>query len=415
MLCCQSQGLYRTIRSGNFLDESIAVLRAVSIATLLLTAFIYLSGVESVSRLVVVATGLQTGALLAGWRLWKLHIVAKRVARGLGARNVLIVGSGRIGKAMAQYLQTNRHLGYLVKGFLDENHDGDLRKLGGIDDLPSVAQAHFIDEIFITIPSQRELVKRVAALARENRLNVIVVPELYDGLAWSSPFEFVGDFPVRILHREPISALGFLMKRTLDVLISALSLIVMIPVFAVIALLIKRDSAGPVFYCARRVGRKGEHFLCLKFRTMVADADGRKAELRKQNERNGPIFKLANDPRVTRVGRFLRKYSLDELPQLWNVLKGQMSLVGPRPHPLDDFEHYDLEHLRRLDVKPGITGLWQVTARRDPSFSRNMDLDIQYIESWNIWLDIEILLRTIPAALTGQVPDDASSLSCDLQ
>ena len=134
---------------------------------------------------------------------------------------------------------------------------------------------------------------------------------------------------------------------------------------------------------------------------MVTEADKLKAQLRASNEREGPFFKIADDPRITRVGRFLRRYSLDEIPQLWNVLRGEMSLVGPRPHPLDDFEHYNLEDLRRLDVTPGITGLWQVTARRDPSFERNMALDLEYIEDWNLWMDLRILYRTVSVVLQG--------------
>ena len=173
------------------------------------------------------------------------------------------------------------------------------------------------------------------------------------------------------------------------------------PCWRLIALVIKLDSSGSVFYRAPRVGRKGRDFICHKFRTMVMDADKWKEHLRGCNEREGPFFKIKNDPRITRVGRFLRRYSLDELPQLWNVLRGEMSLVGPRPHPLDDFERYRLEHLRRLDVTPGITGLWQVTARRDPSFQRNMALDLQYIEHWNLWMDLRILCKTISVVLQG--------------
>jgi lipopolysaccharide/colanic/teichoic acid biosynthesis glycosyltransferase len=134
---------------------------------------------------------------------------------------------------------------------------------------------------------------------------------------------------------------------------------------------------------------------------MVANADELKNSLRQHNERQGPFFKISCDPRITRSGRFLRKYSLDELPQFWNVLKGDMSLVGPRPHPLDDFQRYDLDHLRRLEVRPGITGLWQVTARKDPSFQTNMRLDLQYIEGWSVWLDLKILLKTLPAVIQG--------------
>jgi len=149
------------------------------------------------------------------------------------------------------------------------------------------------------------------------------------------------------------------------------------------------------------VGRKGRKFRCYKFRTMVADADARKNGLMHMNERNGATFKIADDPRITRLGRFLRKYSIDELPQLFNVIKGDMSVVGPRPHPEDDFKRYDLEHFRRLDVTPGLTGLWQVSARHDPSFEKNVSLDLEYIENWDVLLDVKILLMTIPVVFRG--------------
>ncbi len=173
------------------------------------------------------------------------------------------------------------------------------------------------------------------------------------------------------------------------------------PLLAGIALIIKAASPGKILYPATRVGLKGRRFICYKFRTMVSDADRLKDGLRAGNERQGPCFKIAADPRITRVGQILRRYSLDELPQLWNVLRGEMSMVGPRPHPVDDFEHYRLEHLRRLDVTPGITGLWQVTARRDPSFQRNMALDLDYIEHWSLGMDLWILWRTVFVILRG--------------
>jgi lipopolysaccharide/colanic/teichoic acid biosynthesis glycosyltransferase len=170
---------------------------------------------------------------------------------------------------------------------------------------------------------------------------------------------------------------------------------------AVIAGFIRLDSRGPVLYCAQRAGRKGKLFRCYKFRTMVSGADRLKDDLRENNQRSGPFFKISNDPRITRLGRFLRRYSLDELPQLWNVVKGDMSLVGPRPHPLEDVAGYEIEHLARLDVTPGITGLWQVTARRDPSFQRGMELDREYIRTWSLRSDMRILLKTFLAVVQG--------------
>jgi lipopolysaccharide/colanic/teichoic acid biosynthesis glycosyltransferase len=187
--------------------------------------------------------------------------------------------------------------------------------------------------------------------------------------------ERAGDLLVMSLHAEPSPAAGLALKRVVDVMGAGLALTLLSPSLAVIAGLIKLGSPGPILYCAQRAGRKGRLFCCYKFRTMVSNADALKERLRRNNQRSGPFFKIADDPRITRLGRFLRHYSLDELPQLWNVLKGDMSLVGPRPHPLDDVAAYEIEHLARLDVTPGITGLWQVTARRDPSFQRGMELD----------------------------------------
>jgi lipopolysaccharide/colanic/teichoic acid biosynthesis glycosyltransferase len=187
----------------------------------------------------------------------------------------------------------------------------------------------------------------------------------------------------------------------MDVVGAMVALLFLSPLLATIAGLIKLDSPGPVLYSACRAGRKGRLFHCHKFRTMVTNADDLKDELRAANERSGPFFKIANDPRVTRLGHWLRRYSLDELPQLWNVLKGEMSLVGPRPHPMDDVASYEIGHLGRLDVTPGITGLWQVTARRDPSFQRGIELDREYIRTWSLRSDLRILLKTFLAVLQG--------------
>lgn len=191
------------------------------------------------------------------------------------------------------------------------------------------------------------------------------------------------------------------LKRGLDIVLSAIGLIVTCPIMAVLAVLIKLDSPGPAIYRSLRAGKDGQLFICYKLRTMRADADQEKDYLRCRNERRGPFFKLACDPRVTRLGRVLRRYSLDELPQLWNVLHGEMSLVGPRPHPLDDVQRYQRQHLNRLRVTPGLTGLWQVTARQDPSFGRNMALDMEYIEHGNFWMDLKILCKTVSVVLQG--------------
>jgi lipopolysaccharide/colanic/teichoic acid biosynthesis glycosyltransferase len=184
------------------------------------------------------------------------------------------------------------------------------------------------------------------------------------------------------------------LKRLLDVTGAMVGLVLVSPLMAIVALLIRLDSPGPVVYSAERTGAKGRRFRCYKFRSMVTDAAHLKEDLRARNQREGPIFKIDDDPRITRIGRIIRRYSLDELPQLWNVLRGEMSLVGPRPYPIDEVNHYELHQFRRLDVKPGITGLWQITARGCPSFELNMHLDLTYIENWSLRLDLRILAST---------------------
>ena len=190
-------------------------------------------------------------------------------------------------------------------------------------------------------------------------------------------------------------------KRVLDICASVFALVSLAPLMAMLALAVRLSSPGPVFYASERIGRKGRTFRCWKFRTMVIDAEARKESLRHMNERDGVLFKIRHDPRVTGLGKFLRKYSLDELPQFWDVLIGDMSIVGPRPPLAGEVRQYDLHHLRRLDVQPGITGLWQVNARQDPSFDNYISLDTAYVDNWSLWLDLKIMTRTFGVVLNG--------------
>jgi exopolysaccharide biosynthesis polyprenyl glycosylphosphotransferase len=194
---------------------------------------------------------------------------------------------------------------------------------------------------------------------------------------------------------------GLLCKRGVDIVLSLLALLMAAPLMLVVALAVKLESEGPVLYVSERIGKRGRVFPCLKFRTMVHDAEMMKKDLTALNERDGVLFKVKNDPRVTRLGRILRKYSLDELPQFLNVLRGEMSIVGPRPPIATEVEKYELEHMRRLEVLPGLTGLWQVQARHDPSFAKYIALDTAYVENWSFWLDVRILAQTANVVLRG--------------
>jgi exopolysaccharide biosynthesis polyprenyl glycosylphosphotransferase len=228
-----------------------------------------------------------------------------------------------------------------------------------------------------------------------------VIPDMYDGLAWNSPVEYIGQFPTIPLHTGRVPEISLMFKRVTDIVFSVAALVLLAVPMLLIALLIKLDSKGVVLYSSERIGKKGRVFKCLKFRTMVRDAEKRRAEIMHMNERDGVLFKITDDPRITRLGHFLRKYSLDELPQFINVLRGDMSIVGPRPPIASEVREYKLNHLRRLDVTPGITGLWQVQARKDPSFDNYISLDVTYIENWSIWLDMKIIARTIGVVLAG--------------
>jgi exopolysaccharide biosynthesis polyprenyl glycosylphosphotransferase len=344
---------------------------------------------------------LHLGALwIWRWREGKQQEHANQI--GSDVRNVLIVGAGRTGRRVASILEGRPADGRAVYGFLDNKRPIGKGVIGRVDDLARLARTGFVDEIILAAPRDPDLALQVLREAQQLRLDVEIVPELFGCQPSENQIEQIGDLPLISLHTERLPVAALVFKRLVDIVGSGTALIVLLPLLVAIGSLIKLDSPGPVLYRAQRAGRKGRLFRCYKFRTMVCNADALKDQLRlTNNERSGPIFKIADDPRVTRVGRFLRQYSLDELPQLWNVVKGDMSLVGPRPHPADDYAAYEIGHLARLDVTPGITGLWQVTARCDPSFERGMELDREYIRTWSLSSDMRILARTIMAVVRG--------------
>ena len=396
-----SEGLYRGELEQQPKHEQLLVTKTACLATALLGMAALLSGVPGISlALLAVAAPLNAGGLL-GWRSWRRRRASRRNQDPGVYRNVLIVGAGARGRALARHLTSTPAAGRKVCGFIDDHERvlGDV--LGRIEDLARVARAEFVDEVIVTIPQEHEAARFAIQQARENHLNVKFVPDLLGFEPQVPIFEQCGGLPILTLHEEPVPAFRLFCKRTFDLAVSAIGLALSAPLLAIIASAIRLDSKGPAFYKAKRIGWKGTQFSCFKFRTMAVDAEARKEELRAKNQREGPLFKLKEDPRITRVGCILRRYSLDELPQLWNVLRGEMSLVGPRPHPLDDYSRYELSHLRRLDVMPGMTGLWQITARQDPSFGRNMALDLEYIRTWSLWKDLRILCKTASAVIKG--------------
>jgi exopolysaccharide biosynthesis polyprenyl glycosylphosphotransferase len=399
IICNTAHDLYTqdSPHSGHFAK----LIKSFFLASLIAVMVVFVAGEKAMPRLLFAGTAVCGMFELVTLRYLIHRHNLKKIDRGIGTRHVLIVGSGKIGRAFHHYLQTHQQLGKKVCGFVDDAPCDSPMWLGRADDLPRIVQEQFIDEIYFTPDASRDLIIDIALQAREQRISVKVVPDLYGGLALGAGLTLIGDIPVLELNHQPIPAIGLFFKRFIDLAGAGILVVVSAPVLLLTALLIKLTSPGPVLYTAWRVGRKGRRFRCYKFRTMIADADARKDDLRHLNQRNGATFKIENDPRITPLGHLLRKFSIDEFPQLLNVLKGDMSMVGPRPHPLDDFHQYRLEDLRRLDVLPGITGLWQVRARRDPSFAKNVLLDLEYINNWNLALDLKILVRTVQEVLRG--------------
>ncbi len=397
-------GLYRPTDSFSGLHEQRMTVQAALTSGLLLCGTLYLVRGYAISRIVVVLTMLITLLMLMARRaLWR-KMRQRRFLLGLEVRNVLIVGDGRVGHALRNHLEALPHMGFRFKGFISLGRERERENphvVGDLRNCVAVARSLFVDEIYFSTPADKQIVISVVEEARALGMEVRVVPDLYDGLAWNAPVEFIGQFPTIPLHRREFPRSAFVLKRGLDIVLALLALLVASPIMLVIAIMVRMDSRGPVFYRAERLGRKGRGFRCYKFRTMVPDADRLKADLAHLNQRDNVLFKLENDPRITKIGAKLRKYSLDELPQFFNVLRGDMSLVGPRPPLASEVEKYDLAHLRRLDVLPGITGLWQIEARQDPSFDSYISLDTAYVENWNLMLDLRILARTVGVVLGG--------------
>ena len=390
--------LYRTIRDISYLDETILILKALALATLPAAAAVFFFQIKIYSRGVFLANAVILFISLSGWRMVKRYFVRRMVVRGYNRQQVLIVGGGRIGRAVAGEILANPYLGRVVAGYLDDEKTGEIhgdQVLGRLQDFNSVIRRKFIDEVIITIPSARGEVSGMIRTGEQMGLGIKIVPDFLDLTAGEVGTSSIGNIPLLEYHSQVPHGTDLILKRGFDLLVGGLAFLICLLFLPMIALAIKLNSSGPVFYISDRCGKDGRVFKFYKFRSMVPGAEKQMEKLKDRNEQDGPVFKIRNDPRITRVGRFLRRYSLDELPQLWNVLQGEMSLVGPRPPTPDEVRRYHDWQLTRLSIKPGITCLWQIKGRSDLSFGEWMKWDLFYIENWSFWLDIKILLRTI--------------------
>jgi exopolysaccharide biosynthesis polyprenyl glycosylphosphotransferase len=407
-ILAQLNGLYSSPCKRSLGKELRLVSEAIACAGVIAITSFYLLGINLRQMSLCILTVVLTWIPLAAWRKF---IYSQSISGLVETRNVLILGCSKYGQLLREHLDQHTELGYVFKGYVDRRRGGrppnpahnkvEAEILGPSDQLPAIVRKYFIDEIFVSVPSDRNLVMEVAHYARSAGVPLRVMPDLYEGLATDAPVEYLGQLPTMMLHKQAIPTVQLVFKRLVDIAVAAVGLAILSPILALVAAVIKVDSAGPILFASLRVGKKGRTFRCFKFRTMVENAEQLKSSLRHLNERDGVLFKIAEDPRLTRVGKFLRKFSVDELPQLWNVFMGDMSLVGPRPPIPNECEQYSLGHLRRLDVTPGLTGLWQVTARQNPSFQSYIELDAEYVNNWSFWLDCRILWKTVGVVLAG--------------
>ncbi len=401
------EGAYRPTRGRRWLDEFYTVLRATLIGVASAIVIVFLATPGYYSRLIFGYTGVMILLLLGIARSVEAGIRTHLRKRGIGVVRVLVVGAGEMARSFMRTVVACPELGYEIIGFVDDDPHktreiGRFAALGKTADVAAVLAAQPVDQVVITLPwSAYQTIVRVARQSHQAGVHVRIVPDLFQMALSRVVIENVNGIPLLGWQEPTLHAWQTLTKRTLDVVISVVGLIVLLPLFAAVALAIRIDSPGPIVFRQQRVGRGGKLFTILKFRSMCADAEARVDELRDLNEASGPLFKMRNDPRLTHVGRVLRRTSIDELPQLWNVLKGDMSLIGPRPPLPSEVKEYAPWHMRRLDVHPGITGLWQVSGRSDLTFDEMALLDIYYIENWSPLLDLRIVLKTVPTLFMG--------------
>lgn len=408
LFALRREGGYDLRRTRPLFDELYGVLNATTTAIMLLIVFVFFYRSLFYSRIIFVYAGILILVLLGSLRLVRRLILGRLRQAGQGVDRLLIIGAGEVGRAVMRNIIAQPELGYQVVGFLDDDPAkssidiGPIKALGAVENLPQVIQTLDIAQVIITLPWQyhRKTVRLVLE-AEEAGVRARVVPDLFQLSLGGVDVETINGIPLISIKQTALTGWNLAIKRILDLSFALAFMLVTAPVWLIIAVAIKLDSPGPVFFKQERAGKGGKPFQVYKFRSMVVGAEAEQAKLAAQNEATGPLFKMRDDPRRTRVGRFIRQTSLDELPQFINVIRGEMSVVGPRPALFSEVAQYQEWQRKRLDIQPGITGLWQVSGRSDLTFDEMVMLDIYYGENWSLGADIRIMLRTIPQFLFG--------------
>ncbi len=404
-------GLYRSRRISKVRRVLLDVLKATSAGCPILITLGRLFGMTHLTAsFTILFWAISTVSAITA-RFAVKHLMNLLRLRGRNLRHLLIVGTNGRALEYAGKVTSKPELGYIIVGFVENGWSGNrefcrsgYKIVTDFSKFPDFVRSNVVDEVMICLPlrSQYEQASRIVKSCEEQGIIVRFLSDFFDLDLAVSRAEMVDDAPVVTLRTGAMQGGQVLVKRAIDIVVSAWLLLLLSPFFALVALLVKLSSPGPVLFVQSRVGLNKRKFRLYKFRTMVVGAEELQKQLEHLNEVSGPVFKIKNDPRITGIGKYLRKASIDELPQLINVLKGDMSLVGPRPMSIRDFELFDEDRLhRRFSVRPGVTCLWQVNGRSSLAFEKWMQLDMEYIDNWSLWLDFKILAMTLPAVLKG--------------
>jgi exopolysaccharide biosynthesis polyprenyl glycosylphosphotransferase len=404
-------GLYRSKRLDRPLPEMIDLLKAAVVATLLVAMVGVAFNIQTITTAVLSRFLVLTMCCLSVSRLGLRQGLKIIRRRGRNLRHVMIVGTNSRAVAFANSVATKPELGYRLIGFVDDAWIGPTPEnnvaaelVSDILGFRSYLRNHVIDEVIIALPikSFYDKADELRQICQEHGVTARFLTNLFEQSTASTEVTELSTGPVVSFYTIPIDGFGLGLKRFFDIVGSGLLLLLFSPIMIAVMILVKLESDGPAVFVQERIGLNKRRFRIYKFRSMVANAESLQGQLESSNEAQGPVFKIKKDPRITRIGKLIRKTSVDELPQLINVLKGDMSLVGPRPLPVRDYTGFSEDwQRRRFSIRPGITCLWQISGRSSISFDKWIDLDLEYIDQWSLWLDVKILAKTIPAVLKG--------------
>jgi exopolysaccharide biosynthesis polyprenyl glycosylphosphotransferase len=403
-------GLYESERTRPLWKETWKLVKVSFWGTLLLMVAVFAFKADLISRLFVAMFGLTAFLFLFVERLALRTVIRSARKKGYNFRNIIIVGTGRRARELAQVIAEQKHWGLKLAGFVSDRPENRIETLvgapvlGRVAELPQMLQRYVIDELIFAVSRKRlEELEDLFLLCEEQGVRTRVAINFFPHMIAKVHLEDLYGIPLLTFTTTPHNEALLLAKRLFDVAVSSITLIVLSPLFIVLAILIKISSNGPVFFRQSRVGLNGRRFILYKFRSMLENAEELKGRVEHLNEMAGPAFKIRDDPRATSIGRFLRRTSLDELPQLYNVFRGDMSIVGPRPPLPEEVERYERWQRRRLSMKPGLTCLWQVNGRNKiTDFKKWMELDLHYIDNWSLKLDMKIFFKTILVVLAGR-------------